>query len=169
MLAFIGFCGVVTDGRPDLPRWLQTTAALLSVAALALACIAVFLVASVAWPVTARRGGFPARSEDAASSTDQSRPRLTAGVVLTFVAVALMALAASANWWPVDAGGDPGDSSSAADRTAAVVEAVDASGNRWCGRLADPDNPGTVVLTTERGGVELVLARLARLGPVPAC
>lgn len=169
VLAFIGFCGVLTDGRPDLPRWLQTTAAVLSVSALVLACVAVFLVASVAWPLTARGRRDPS-SAGPDSRGGAGSGRLRAGVVLTFIAVAVMALATSANWWPVEPVATTDDATAAAtDDAVTVVEAVDASGNRWCGRLAGGGDEGTVVLSTARGGVELVLARLVRIDPVADC
>jgi hypothetical protein len=160
VVAFIGFCGVITDGRPDLPRWLQTTAAVLSLAALALACLAVFLVASVAWPLSSPE-------PDSGTAPASMRRRLRLGAVLTFAAVAVMALAASANWWPV--GGEDGASGSATDSAAPLlVEARDGAGNRWCGRLVASDR-GVVVITTSRGDTELALGGLAALAPVDRC
>jgi hypothetical protein len=50
IIGFIGFCGVLQDGRPDNPTWLQVWAGVLAMAALVLACVATFLVGRVAWP-----------------------------------------------------------------------------------------------------------------------
>ena len=47
---FIGFCGVLQNGRPDNPMWLRVWAGILVLAALGLACCATFLVGRVAWP-----------------------------------------------------------------------------------------------------------------------
>jgi predicted small integral membrane protein len=164
VLAFIGFCGVITDGRPDLPRWLQTTSAVLSLLALALACVAVFLVASVAWPLEPPGVDPSGGSPDAAPT---GRRRLRLGAVLTFAAVAVMALAASANWWPVagdDRAADGGSDSAALP----LIEVRDGVGNRWCGRLV-ASGSGTVLLATSRGDTELALARLDALAPVERC
>ena len=51
VIGFVGFCGVMQDGRPDNPTWLQTCAGILVLVALALACAGTFLVARVAWPL----------------------------------------------------------------------------------------------------------------------
>ena len=166
VLAFIGLCGVLTDGRPDLPRWLQTTAALLSLVALGLACLAVFLVATIAWPLTP--DGDADGGTSAANRAARRRGRLRVGALLTFVAVAVMALAASANWWPVGAGAAKAEAPTGAGAGALVVEASDAAGNTWCGRLVD-GGAGSIVLVDEGGGIELALARLTGLAPVPHC
>ena len=57
VLAFIGLCGVLSDADPTLPRWLQVTAGLLAVVALIVSCLSIFVVASVAWPFSARVAG----------------------------------------------------------------------------------------------------------------
>jgi len=108
VLAFVGLCGVLSEADARHPRWLQITAGLLAVAALALACLAVFLVASVAWPLSSRPPSSRPPSSDPPSSQEGSpteeglpggaRRRLQVGTALTYVAVAVMALAASSNW-----------------------------------------------------------------------
>ncbi|MGD9959206.1 hypothetical protein [Nocardioides sp.] len=92
-LAFVGLCGVLQgdSGAAD-PRWLQTLSGLLALAGLILAGLSVLVVASVAWPLVARDTTGP----EAASR------RLRIGIALTFVAVAITALAASSSWWPSD-------------------------------------------------------------------
>ena len=93
-LAFIGLCGVLSDADAATPRWVQITAGVLALLALVLACASIFLVATVAWPFPSSPGGAPDRVDAAAVR------RLRHGVRLTFVAVAVMALAASGSWWP---------------------------------------------------------------------
>lgn len=89
VLAFIGLCGVLSDTDTGDPDWLVVTAGVLAVVALGVACLATFLVASVGWTLTGRAVAAPSASR-----------RLRYGVGLTYVAVALMALAASGSWWP---------------------------------------------------------------------
>ncbi|CUR55591.1 conserved membrane hypothetical protein [metagenome] len=93
-LAFVGLCGVIQgdSGNAD-PRWLQTTSGLLALAGLILAGLSVLLVATVAWPLMAAHATTP----------EVASRRLRSGIALTFVAVALTALAASSSWWPSDA------------------------------------------------------------------
>lgn len=88
-LAFVGLCGVFTgDDGTRLPLWLQVLAGILGLAALATAALGLLLVALVAWPQ-----GAPADPLAAAR-------QLRAGVVLTCIAVGLVALSAASNWWP---------------------------------------------------------------------
>src|ERR687896_1676852 len=63
VIGFIGLCGVLQGGRPENPMWLQVFAGVLALVALALACVATFLVALVAWPLYG--GREPAVSDDA--------------------------------------------------------------------------------------------------------
>ena len=63
-MGFIGFCGVVQEGRPDNPMRLQVSAAILVLVALVLACIATFLVGRVAWPLFAGREASAANEAD---------------------------------------------------------------------------------------------------------
>lgn len=166
VLAFVGLCGVLSEADARHPRWLQVTAGLLAVTALFVACLAVFLVASVAWPLSSRR--TPSAVADDADSTDVApsrgaRRRLQSGTALTYVAVVVMALAASANWWPV-AENDGADSSS----DTAQVRITDTQGNAACGELTDGPR-GTIRLATDRGTVELSFAGLVTVGPAIDC
>lgn len=89
-LGFVGLCGVLKgDSGGDLPLWLQTTSGVLILVALGAAGIAVLLVASVAWPLTAE-----------AEVSTRAASRLRAGVYLTVAAVAVTALSTAASWWP---------------------------------------------------------------------
>lgn len=164
-LAFIGLCGVLSDPDPEVPRSVQLAAAGLALSALALACVAVFVVATVAWPLPSDRlgpgGGDGPVGPAGAGPPDAAARRLRAGVALTFVAVALMALAASAGWWPVDEDGDGGAG-------AAAVRVTVQGGGTACGRLVDAPT-GAVRLVTADGIVEVAIGRLAAIDPVDGC
>jgi len=168
VLAFVGFCGVLSEADARHPRWLQITAGLLAVAALALACLAVFLVASVAWPLSSRPPASGPTSSQEGSPTEAGLPggarrRLQVGTALTYVAVAVMALAASSNWWPVPeaAGAERADG-------VAQVRISDSQGDSACGELLEAP-AGTIRLATDRGTVELALTGLATVGPAADC
>ena len=49
VIGFVGVCGVMQDGRPDNPTWLQVCAGILVLVALVLARAGTFLVCRVAW------------------------------------------------------------------------------------------------------------------------
>jgi hypothetical protein len=157
VLAFIGLCGVLSDSDPTLPRWLQVTAGVLAIVALALSCLSIFLVATVAWP-------FPTRASSDERNSPRVSRRLRLGVTLTYVAVAVMALAASSSWWPAkDETGADGD------RAAGVsVRITDGSGRTACGELIEGP-AGRIRLATDAGPVELATSGIARIAPVDAC
>jgi hypothetical protein len=161
VLAFIGLCGVLSNSDADTPRWLQVTAGVLAISALALACASIFLVASVAWP-------FPAVPSGAASARVPGPAtvarRLRLGVALTYVAVGVMALAASANWWPTpETKGLDGTGAASAK-----VVVTDRSGRTACGDLvAGP--AGRVRLATTAGTVEVAISGVATISPVTTC
>ena len=161
VLAFIGLCGVLTENDADQPRWLQVGAGLAALLALGLACLAVFLVASVAWP-------FPTADVDeavaAAAAGDRAvtgRRRLRTGVALTYAAVVTMALAASANWWPNEDTAPDGAG-------AATVEITAHDGATACGELLEAPS-GTIRLATASGAVELATSGLAAIVPADSC
>ena len=52
VLGFIGICGVLRTASSPAPRAVQWLAAALAVAALAAACVAIFTVGRVAYPVS---------------------------------------------------------------------------------------------------------------------
>jgi drug/metabolite transporter (DMT)-like permease len=150
VLGFIGLCGVLTGDEPSNPNWLQVLAGLLAIAALATACLATFLVASAAWPLY--RGDTEARPGDLARTSR----RLTTGLALTFVSVALIALSASSAWWPSDTGGD-GD-----------VQVRSASGQAWCGSLVASE-AGTVAVGSAGRRVVVPIQALASVSPDGDC
>lgn len=151
VLGFIGLCGVLQDTSADAPRWLQLLAGTLVLVALALACAATALVAAAAWPVYAADAGRGAVDVD----LHRTARRLRLGIALTFVAVVVLATAATSSWWPRPAGG------------AASVE-VSTSRGSACGELRDGD-PGTISLATAAGPVVVPVAQVQTLRPVRAC
>lgn len=166
-LAFIGFCGVLSEGDSANPTWLQVTAGVLALAALVVASVAVLVVAHLAWPLS----GDGVTTDE--SRADRAPRRLRVGVALTFVAVALMALAALSSWWPTDAdtgaaaaaAADAGSSTTAAEP---AVEITDRAGNTACGRLrAGP--AGAIRLATDDRTIDVALAAVADLEPVDTC
>ncbi|CAA9548982.1 MAG: hypothetical protein AVDCRST_MAG79-2541, partial [uncultured Thermoleophilia bacterium] len=146
VLGFIGLCGVLTEADPSEPGSLQVVAGLLALTALAVACLATYLVARAAWPLYGPRPPSPTVPEpDDLRATSR---RLTRGIALTFVSVALLALSAASGWWPTDD----------EDAPAAAVE-VRAQGGAWCGRLGSSPDGGVVLVTTE-GRVAIPLEAL---------
>jgi hypothetical protein len=163
VLAFIGLCGVLSEGDPGNPRWLDVTSGVLAIAALVLACVAVFLVATVAWPIT---GGGTADDDGSPDSPVQARAarRLRQGVALTFLAVAVMATAASANWWPTEDAAEPPD----ADAGGVAVGITDRQGRLWCGNLVDAPT-GAIRVATASGTVEIAVTNVVDITQVDAC
>ena len=154
VIGFIGLCGVLQGGRPDNPMWLQVWAGILALAALVLACVATFLVARVAWPLY---GGHEPAVADEAAELERDGRRIKQGLVLTFAAVAVLALGTATGWWPQeeDGGGE-----------LVVVQAT--SGERWCGALEDA-GPGRVGVSLDGSPVVVSLGDVAALEPVDSC
>jgi hypothetical protein len=152
VLGFIGLCGALQSGAASTePRWLQVLAAVLVLAALAIACLATVLVAGAAWPV----GGWrrTATAQDGSGEDLQRGGRhLRSGIVLTFVAVGLVALATSSSWWPTKESGG------------GLVEVSTAQGT-LCGTLVDSDDGA---LAIEVRGQRLVLSMQQVTGVRPA-
>jgi hypothetical protein len=149
VLGFIGLCGVLTGDEPSNPGWLQWLAGILAIAALATACLATFLVASAAWPL------YRGEAEAGPGELARTSHRLTSGLALTFVSVALIALSASSAWWPADAG--DGD-----------VQVRSASGQAWCGSLVASE-AGTVAVGTGDRRVVVPIQALASVRPGGDC
>ena len=150
VLGFIGLCGVLQGGADagGGPRWLQVTAGILVLVALILECLAVALVATVAWPFRELTAGDPSQS-------NRIRRRLQGGVAITFVAVAVLALGSISSWWP---------SAAAESRKVRVVT----SGGALCGEL-QPGQQGVLRLDVEGQDVLLALREVSRLQPVDSC
>lgn len=148
VLGFIGFCGVMWAGGDAAgPAWVQWLSAGLAVLALALACLGVYLVGLVAYPI---RGSDPGGG---------GATRLRVGIGLTHAALILVVVATLSAWWPGGA---------AADVEAGTVQAQDVTGQVWCGELVEAP-AGGLRLATGDGPVTLPLDRLAEVRPVERC
>lgn len=155
VLGFIGLCGVLQNSAGSgQPEWLQWLAGLLALVAFALACVATVLVALAAWPVYATD---PAAAEDADVAGTGRRLRL--GITLTFVAVAVIALATSSAWWP---------SETASSQSTGAVQVGTQSG-QLCGELAAPSSTGILAISAGGRVVELELPDVVSLRPVDSC
>lgn len=148
VIGFIGLCGVLQGGRPDNPMWIQVLAGVLALAALVVACIATFLVARVAWPLYGGR-----ELEDPV----REGARLRKGLLLTFTAVALLALGTASGWWPQNEGDAGG-----------LVSVQATTGERWCGPLGEA-GPGRLRISTVGGPVVVSLADVAVVAPTDGC
>jgi len=156
VIGFIGLCGVLQGGRPDNPWWLQAFAGIMALVALALALVATFLVALVAWPLYgARERAVP----DETAELEREGRRIKLGLALTFAAVAALALGSASGWWPQD------ESDAGADELVAVQ---DANGDRWCGALDDA-SPGNVSVSVDGDPVVVALRDVVAVGPVDSC
>jgi hypothetical protein len=147
VLGFIGICGVLRTAGSTAPRAVQWLAAALAVAALAAACVAVFTVGRVAYPVS--------DATDGASAVPAAR--LRGGIRLTVVALILAVIAALSGWWP------------AASASAAAAVAVTAtSGQAWCGPLVSGP-AGAVSVRTANGVITVPAQAIAQVRPVAQC
>ena len=157
VLGFIGLCGVLQqDPGSGKPHWLQVLAGLLVLLAFGLACVATVLVALAAWPVAVvRRSGAAGEDAELASTSR----RLRTGITMTYVAVAILALATSSAWWP---GGTSGGQASSA------VEVTTRSG-QLCGALGTPSSPGLLAVSAGGRAVELALSSVVSVRPVDSC
>jgi hypothetical protein len=154
VIGFIGLCGVLQGGRPDNPRWLQVWAGVLALTALVLACVATFLVARVAWPLYG--GREPEATDDPAELVREGR-RLKQGLVLTFAALAALALGTATGWWPQEDGDD-----------GALVAVQATDGQRVCGVLQDAGQ-GRVGVEVDGRPVVVALQDVAAVSPVDGC
>jgi hypothetical protein len=159
VLGFIGLCGVLQGAAGQSgPHWLQVLAGVLVLLALALACTATALVATAAWPVHDIEDGV-AVGASADNLLHHTANRLRLGIMITFLAVVLLAVGATSSWWPEDAASSGGDAS--------LVEVTTNQGAA-CGTLQDGD-PGTI--TVSSGGQQVVVPAesVVRLRPVASC
>jgi hypothetical protein len=154
VIGFIGLCGVLKGGRPDNPMWLQTLAVLLVFVALALACAATYLVARVAWPLYGAREA----PVDEAAEVARAGRRIKQGLVLTFTAVAVLAVATASGWWPQPVG----------DTGGAQVTVQARSGERLCGSLGEAST-GSLSVTVQGRPVVVSLDNVAAIAPAGSC
>jgi hypothetical protein len=153
VLGFIGFCGILWDGdairgSAVLP-WLVAALATLG---FALAMLATFLVARVAYPIGDSEPAGRAPGE--AAVQEQTRSLVT-GIRMTYVAMALVVAATLSGWAP------------APPEEGAVVVG-DAAGQTWCGELL-PAPVGEARVLTPDGPVSVSLDRVVLLHPVADC
>jgi hypothetical protein len=151
VLGFIGLCGVLKPEAESAPDFLQGLAGILVVAALGIACLATFLIARVAWPLYT---GSKAQADPSAELARAGR-QLTRGLLLTFVAVALVALASAVSWWPKPSG-------------AGQVEVQSADGQTFCGRLSEA-RQGVVRIETGDRPVLVAVQSVASMHSVDGC
>ncbi len=155
VLGFIGLCGALQSGADSgNPDWLEQLAGVLVLVALAVACLATVLVAGAAWPVNGwRQASAPDGTLEAEVRRDGRH--LRTGIVLTFVAVGLVALATSSSWWPTQESGG------------GLVEVSTAQGT-ICGTLLGSQDGA---LAVEVSGQRLVVPmdQVAGLRPATSC
>jgi hypothetical protein len=158
VLGFIGLCGVLQGAAGQSgPHWLQVLAGLLVLLALALACTATALVATAAWPVHEIEDGVAA-GVSADNLLHHTASRLRLGIMITFLAVVVLAVGATSSWWPEETASIGG---------ASLVEITTNQGAA-CGTLQDGD-PGTITISS--GGQQVVVPAqsVVRLRPVASC
>ena len=95
VLGFIGICGVLRTTSTSTPRAVQVAAAILAVSSLAIACVAIFTVGRVAYPLNASSDAGQRPKEVA-----EARQMLQRGIQLTVLALILIVIAALSGWWP---------------------------------------------------------------------
>lgn len=156
VIGFVGLCGVLKGEGSGAPGWVEALAGYLALAALALACIATYQVGRAAWPFYDVRRAPPSASEELLRTSR----RIKSGLTLTFVAVALVALAGLSSWWPADDDGGGGGGE-------AVVE-LEAGGGSICGTLAQAQ-PGAVAVVSEGRQVAVPIEQLTGLRPADGC
>jgi hypothetical protein len=152
VLGFIGLCGVLSGDATGAPSWLEWLSMYLALAALACACIATYLVGAAAWPLYRARA-----PTDGAGEIQKTSRRVTSGLVLTFVAVILLALATSSSWWPSNKG-----------EAGSEVLVQTTSGQTACGELAESQE-GSITLISGEQSVAVPLQQVSALNPSDGC
>jgi len=149
VLGFIGICGILRTASSPAPRAVQWLAAALAVAALAAACVAIFTVGRVAYPV--------GDADDGAGAVPGAAARLRAGIRLTIVALILAVIAALSGWWPA-----------ASTTTTTAVAVTASSGQAWCGPLVSGP-AGAISVRTVHGVITVPAQAIAQVRPVAQC
>jgi hypothetical protein len=153
VLGFIGLCGVL-QGDSSNPMWLQVLSGLLALSALVLACAATYLVGRAAWPLYGAQSD--ARPAGGTAELAEAGRQVKLGLKLTFIAVALLALATASSWWPEEEG------------AGGLVEVQGADGRSLCGRLAE-GRSGTLSLEIDGRSVAVAIDGIASVRPVSSC
>jgi hypothetical protein len=147
VLGFIGICGILRTTSSPAPHAVQWLAAALAVAALAVACTAIFTVGRVAYPV--------GDAIEAGRAVTGGTARLRAGIRLTVMALILAVIAALSGWWP----------SSASNPAVAVTGTT---GQAWCGPLVS--GPADAIsVRTANGIIAVPTQAIAQVSPVGHC
>jgi hypothetical protein len=150
VLGFIGICGVLRTTSSPAPRGVQVLAGVLAVAALVVACAAIFTVGRVAYPVSdATEGAGPRPAAERAAA------RLRAGIRLTIVALILAVIAALSGWWPTAPG-------------TAAVAVTGTTGQVWCGPLVS-GQAGAISVATANRVIAVPVQLIAQVRPVAQC
>jgi drug/metabolite transporter (DMT)-like permease len=156
-LGFIGLCGVIKPGESSNPEGLQALSGILILVAFCCACLGVYYVAKAAWPIY---GADPAPMTDADQvAVSIASAQLRRGLILTFLSIALTALATTSSWWPTDQPGAGG----------ANVEVQAAGGQTVCGELAQSTQNGTLRVVTASQPVDVQFSQVASVRPVASC
>ena len=158
-LGFIGLCGVIKPGESSNPEGLQALSGILILVAFFCACLGIYYVAQGRLADLRRGRRADGRRGPVGASTVASA-QLRRGLVLTFLSIALTALATTSSWWPDGEGGGAGGG--------ANVEVQAAGGQTVCGELAE-GGQGTVRIITAAQPVEVQLTQVASMRPVDGC
>ncbi|WP_020519022.1 hypothetical protein [Catelliglobosispora koreensis] len=145
VMGFIGFCGVLKMGTEQAgPEWLGWWSTGMSVLALITSVFSTWMVGSVAFPTLGAEAQMPPSAPG----------RLKSGIVMTFISVAMMALAGAAGWWP-----SSGDN----------IKVTAQDGEVACGTKVDGAPAGQLWLETADGTVRVNLSGLADMEVVGSC
>jgi hypothetical protein len=147
VLGFIGICGVLRTTSSTAPRAVQWLAGALAVAALAVACMAIFTVGRVAYPI----GDAP----DGDRAVAGGSARLRTGIRLTVAALILAVIAALSGWWPAPASNP-------------AVAVTGATGQAWCGPVVSGP-AGAISVRTASGMITVPTQAIAQVSPVGRC
>lgn len=155
-LGFIGLCGVINPGESSNPEGLQVLAGTLILVAFVAACLGIYYVGKAAWPIYGAQPPSAAGTDQAV--VDRASAQLKRGLAMTFVSIALTALAATSSWWPTEGTG-----------AGVTVEVQAAGGQTVCGELADSIRAGTVRVVTDGQPVDVPAGQVASVRPVGSC
>ena len=158
-LGFIGLCGVIQTGDSTNPWALQVMSGILVLVAFVLACAGICLVGRAAWPLY-RADDPPDAAQAGAAVVAAASRQLTRGLLMTFLSIAALALAAAASWWPKENDGDG---------AAQQVQVQTDDGRSACGTLSEAPQPGTLRVIADAHAVDVPLDAVARVAPAGGC
>jgi hypothetical protein len=126
---------------------------ILVLVAFVLACAGICLVGRAAWPLY-RADDPPDAAQAGAAAVAAASRQLTRGLLMTFLSIAALALAAAASWWPKEN-----------DGAAQQVQVQTDDGRSACGTLSEAPQPGTLRVIADAQAVDVPLDAVARLVP----